>query len=132
MVEKYPQKRKVRSDPMARPRKVIDQKTFESCCAIQCTKAEICAVLDCDEKTLETWCKRTYGCGFSQTFEQKRGVGKVSLRRSQWRLAEKNTAMAIFLGKNYLGQKDTVEAEFNPECLKKAAELLSGVNSVIE
>ena len=28
------------------------------------------------------------------------------LRRSQFKLAEKNAAMAIFLGKQYLGQKD--------------------------
>ena len=115
-----------------RPRKNIDQKMFEQCCAIQCTMLEICSFFDCDDKTLTKWCKETYGMSFSEVYDIKRGIGKVSLRRSQWRLAEKNTAMAIFLGKNYLGQKDTVEAEFNPECLKKAAELLSGVNSVIE
>ena len=28
------------------------------------------------------------------------------MRRSQFKLAEKNAAMAIFLGKQYLGQKD--------------------------
>ena len=117
---------------MGRPAKDIDQKTFENCCAIQCTLWEICAVFDVDEATMEKWCKKTYGETFSKVFEKKRGIGKVSLRRSQWRLAEKNTAMAIFLGKNYLGQKDTIEADFNPECLKKAAELLGGVNSVIE
>ena len=27
----------------------------------------------------------------------------------QWKLAEKNAAMAIFLGKQYLGQKDKIE-----------------------
>ena len=115
-----------------RPYKQIDQKTFENLCGIQCTKAEICAVLDCEDDTLESWCKRTYKCGFSEIFDKKRGIGRVSLRRAQFRMAEKNTAMAIFLGKNYLGQRDTVEAEFNPESLKKARELLEGVESVID
>lgn len=43
------------------------------------------------------------------SFAQKRGAGKISLRRSQWRLAEKNASMAIWLGKQYLGQRDVVE-----------------------
>ena len=46
---------------------------------------------------------------FSEVFKQKRGVGKISLRRHQWRLAEKNANMAIWLGKQYLGQSDTPE-----------------------
>lgn len=33
-------------------------------------------------------------------------AGRVSLRRKQFALASKNAAMAIFLGKNYLGQAD--------------------------
>ena len=58
------------------------------------------------DKTLDSWCKRTYGVGFSEIFKQKRGVGKISLRRMQWRLAETSATMAIFLGKQYLGQKN--------------------------
>lgn len=37
--------------------------------------------------------------------------GKVSLRRKQMRLASSSAAMAIFLGKNYLGQRDAVSNE---------------------
>lgn len=43
------------------------------------------------------------------TFAEKRKTGKISLRRMQWRLAEKNATMAIFLGKQYLGQRDNVD-----------------------
>jgi hypothetical protein len=39
-------------------------------------------------------------------WDDGRGQGKMSLRRKQWALADKNAAMAIFLGKNYLGQAD--------------------------
>lgn len=94
---------------MARPRKEIDQKQFENLCGLQCTLEEICGWFDVCSDTLETWCKRTYKRSFSEVFAQKRGVGKISLRRSQWRLAEKSASMAIFLGKQYLGQRDNVD-----------------------
>lgn len=96
---------------MARPRKEIDQANFESLCGLQCTKEEICSFFNVTDKTLESWCVRTYGDGFSDVFRQKRGKGKISLRRAQFRLAEKNAAMAIFLGKQYLGQKEQPERE---------------------
>ncbi len=41
-----------------------------------------------------------------EELEQGKGEGKISLRRKQFRLADKNAAMAIFLGKQYLDQKD--------------------------
>lgn len=94
---------------MARPRKEIDQKQFENLCGLQCTLEEICGWFDVCSDTLETWCKRTYKRSFSEVFAQKRGAGKISLRRSQWRLAEKNATMAIFLGKQFLGQRDSVD-----------------------
>lgn len=94
---------------MARPRKKIDQKQFENLCGLQCTLEEICGWFDVCSDTLETWCKRTYKRSFSEVFAQKRGAGKISLRRSQWRLAEKNATMAIFLGKQFLGQRDSVD-----------------------
>lgn len=92
-----------------RPKKNIDEKQFESLCGLQCTLEEICGWFGVCSDTLESWCKRTYKMNFSEVFKQKRGVGKISLRRSQWRLAEKNANMAIWLGKQYLGQKDQVE-----------------------
>ncbi|WP_448507960.1 hypothetical protein [Immundisolibacter sp.] len=98
---------------MARPKKEIDQKQFESLCAIQCTKLEICSVFDVTDKTLEQWCKRTYQAGFSEVFRQKREAGKASLRRTQFQQATKSPAMAIFLGKNYLGQKDKDMPDIN-------------------
>lgn len=94
---------------MARPKKHIDQTTFEKLCGLQCTKLEICSFLDVTDKTLEKWCKEKYGKGFSEVFREKREAGKVSLRRNQWKLSEKSAAMAIFLGKNILGQRDVVE-----------------------
>lgn len=96
---------------MARPRKEIDAEQFEKLCGLQCTLEEICGWFSVSDKTLESWCKREYGRGFSEVFAEKRGIGKVSLRRMQFKLAEKYPAMAIFLGKNYLGQSDNVVVE---------------------
>lgn len=96
---------------MARPLKQIDQKQFESLCGLQCTLEEMCGFFNVTDKTLDSWCKRTYNASFSEVFKQKRGNGKISLRRAQWRLAEKNATMAIWLGKQYLGQKDEIKVE---------------------
>ena len=90
-----------------RPPKEIDQKQFENLCGLQCTEEEICGVLSCDEATLNRWCKETYGVGFSQIYKEKRQGGKASLRRQQFKIAETNATMAIWLGKQYLGQTDT-------------------------
>lgn len=114
---------------MARPRKEIDQKQFEKLCGLQCTLDEICGWFEVSDKTLDSWCKRTYRASFSEVFRQKRGAGKISLRRLQWRLAEKSAAMAIWLGKQYLGQKES--AEEKSECLKKLDEVMDKIGGVI-
>lgn len=89
-----------------RPRAQIDQEAFEKLCQLQCTKEEICAWFGITDKTLDAWCKRTYKKNFSVIFDEKRKGGKISLRRAQFKLAEKSAAMAIWLGKQYLGQTD--------------------------
>ena len=99
---------------MPRPLKEIDAKQFEKLCGLQCTKLEICGWFDIPDKTLESWCKRTYGKGFSETFEEKRAAGKISLRRAQYELALKgNATMLIWLGRNYLGQSEDVTVKAN-------------------
>lgn len=92
-----------------RPKKEIDQKIFENLCALQCTEVEICSCFDVSDKTLNGWCKRTYGKNFSEVFRQKREKGKISLRRTQFKLAEKSATMALWLGKQYLNQRDNVD-----------------------
>ena len=93
-----------------RPKKYIDKQLFEQLCGLQCTLEEMEAFFNCDHKTIARWCRETYeGKRFSQVFREKRQIGKLSLRRKQLRLAERSAAMAIFLGKNYLGQKDEPE-----------------------
>ena len=103
----------------------IRQDQFESLCAIQCTMEEICHVIGVSEKTLQAWCKDTYGKHFSQVFAEKRSLGKSSLRRTQWKIAEKNPTMAIWLGKQYLGQREIPEVDSKE--LQKVEELLNAL-----
>ena len=113
-------------DKGGRPKKDIDKKMFENLCAIQCTKDEICGIFDIDEKTLTRWCKDTFNEGFSDVFKRKSQTGKMSLRRTQFKLAEKNPTMAIFLGKQYLGQRDNIEVEHKD--FSKVEELLNKID----
>lgn len=101
----------------------INQKQFETLCAIQCTEEEIMAMFDVSKDTLIRWCKNTYGADFATIYKEKRQNGKASLRRNQFKLAETNPTMAIWLGKQYLGQKDHTEQEIVVKEKTKAEEL---------
>ena len=110
-----------------RPRKEIDQIHFEKLCSIMCTKDEIAGFFDCSPDTIENYCKKTYRKTFSAVYKDKSAQGKISLRRTQFKLAEKSPAMAIFLGKQYLGQTDKVETTYSaidPEIKKSIEEMI--------
>lgn len=95
---------------MARPRKEINKENFEKLCQIMCTEDEVCGFFGVTDKTLARWCKETYdGLSFSEVFKRYSQDGKISLRRTQFKLAERSPAMAIWLGKQYLGQTDKIE-----------------------
>lgn len=96
---------------MARPRIGIDTEQFKKLCAIQCTEEEIASWFKCSVDTIERWCKRELKMSFAEAFKTWSADGKISLRRTQFKMAEKNCAMAIWLGKQYLGQRDVVDLE---------------------
>jgi len=91
---------------MGRPKKEIDQKIFEGLCGLQCTRNEILEFFHLTDMTLNRWCKEVYHETFSVVFAKKRGAGKISLRRTGFRLAETSAAAWIFHAKNYLGMRD--------------------------
>lgn len=112
---------------MGRPRKEIDQKQFEGLCKLQCTLSEICGWFGITDKTLDSWCKRTYHQTFSEVFKSKREAGKISLRRAQFHLAESNASMAIWLGRQYLGQKDNISEMHG--ALEKLDQIIAGIDT---
>lgn len=96
-----------------RPRIEIDKKTFEGLCTIQCTLEEIAGFFKCSEDTIENWCKREYDTIFSDIYKTLSSGGKISLRRSQFKMAKSNPTMAIWLGKQYLGQKEQTDVQMS-------------------
>ena len=103
-----------------RPKKVIDYEAVEKLANIQCTQEEIANFLDISVRTLQR------DEEFCRIYKKGQDNGKMSLRRIQFKLAEKNTAMAIFLGKQYLGQRDIVEEVDNTQ-MQKVEELLNKI-----
>lgn len=87
----------------------IDKDQFEKLCSIMCSEEEICGFFGISHDTLSRWCRQEYKKTFFDVFKDKSSIGKISLRRNQFKMAETNPSMAIFLGKQYLGQKDYVE-----------------------
>lgn len=103
---------------MGRPLKEFNVKQFVDLVGLGCTQEEICWFFR-DESgkpanidTLTRWCKRTFGVTFQEYSKQNSLMAmKIKLRQIQFKLADKSTAMAIFLGKQYLGQTDKIETE---------------------
>ena len=89
-----------------RPRKVLNGtgiKVIEALAQVMCTEEEISACLGVSLETLKTPDNEPI---FSECIKKGRDSGKMSLRRAQFQIAKTNPTMAIWLGKQYLGQVD--------------------------
>jgi hypothetical protein len=94
---------------VARPETKIDLIELEKLCGMQCTDEEIAAFFGVSIRTIA---RRRQVSKFHEIMEQGRAKGRVSVRRSLFKLANGgNIAAAIFLAKNLLGYKDVVNTE---------------------
>lgn len=93
----------------------INQREFEALCGIMCTMQEICSFFSVSDDTLRRWCEQTYGVTTKDAIRMNSDRGKASLRRYQFELAKKNPTMAIWLGKQYLGQTDKSDLSIGVE-----------------
>lgn len=116
--------------PVGRPPIEIDKDQFEKLCAIFCTEEDIANIFDCNIDTVSAWCERTYGQNFSEMYKKLSSRGRASLRRYQFAQAKKSPAMAIFLGKNYLGQtdKDDIDKQIAEQELQVKKQLAQELN----
>jgi len=103
-----------------RPPIEINRKTFIDLVGLGCLQDEICWFFrdesgkPISEDTLTRWCKREFGMNFAEYRAQNGAMAmKITLRRNQLKLSEHNAAMAIWLGKQILGQVE------NPNELEK-------------
>lgn len=82
-----------------RPRAKLDEDALEDLAKIGCTDEEIGLILHCSADTLTR--------NFADRLKKGRAEMRMSLRRTQIKLAQEgNAALAIWLGKQYLGQKE--------------------------
>lgn len=103
-------------DVGGRPIIEIDLKLVKKLCEIQCTGEEIAGVLGVSYDTLVRRIKESEQGGFAEYYKKNSQVGKASLRRLQWGSATKGSVpMQIWLGKQYLGQKDKIENDVTLE-----------------
>lgn len=93
----------------------IDQEQFKSLCAIQCTLQEIASFFHCSTDTIERWCIRELDMKFAEAYKIHSASGMISLRRTQFRMAQTSVPMAIFLGKVILGQREKSEVVISEE-----------------
>src|SRR5215468_6121168 len=94
---------------MARPEAKIDLAELEKLAGMQCTNEEIGAFFGVSKRTILRRCESEK---FRDIIENGRAKGRVSVRRSLFKLANAgNIAAAIFLAKNLLGYKDVVNTE---------------------
>lgn len=108
-----------------RPYKVLNEtgiNTVRALAAAFGTEEEVCKALGTDHKTLHN---KHNNAAFTAAFEYGKNWGKTKLRIIQFRMARKNASMAIWLGKQYLGQTDQPPASMDAiEDLTPLAELL--------
>ena len=120
---------------MARPTTDFDEKEFADLISIGCDQDEICWWFrdengkPANKDTLSRWCKRVYGLSF-QEYRKKNSLMKlkIELRKNQLELSKKSAAMAIFLGKNYLNQRDCMEFD-DTESIARLDAILKGMKN---
>ena len=103
---------KKRRKANGRPAIKIDIDELGKLAGLQCTQADAAAWFGCSPDTIK---RRLREAKYRDAWEMGLGKGRVSLRRKQMNLADRNATMAIFLGKQYLGQKDVTEHEMSGE-----------------
>ena len=114
---------------MGRPPKLNESeeilKQIEGLARIQCTQREAAAVLGVHRNTLSDFLSSSEKA--SAAWENGLETGKASLRRIQYKAAENgNPTMAIWLGKQWLDQRDKIEENVNMKMIpheKAIAEL---------
>lgn len=81
---------------------------------------EIADWFRCSPDTIDRWCKATYNEPFAAIFKVKRKAGLKSLRRAQWESAiyDKVPSLLIWLGKQYLDQKDKQDIDLKADQIK--------------
>lgn len=89
-----------------RKEKSISWEKFEAGCALLATQEEIAGLLGITPHELSKRAQAHYGKSMKEIYESFSHQARMGIRRSQIKLARRNAAMAIWLGKVILGQRE--------------------------
>lgn len=99
----------------------FDRDRFESYCNLGCTEQEISDLFGgMDRRTLDRACRKEYGMSFSRVYRLKTGPVRLALRKNQLLLSKTSAMMAVFLGKNLLGQSDHPEPPVDESVIRES------------
>ena len=88
------------------PKPKVKLQDIEKLAMLQCTHREAAGFLDLRVNAFRQLLRKNHKV--AEAWERGQQMGLVSLRRKQMALASHNATMAIFMGKQYLGQRDEV------------------------
>lgn len=95
---------------MARPKKKIDFVYLKTICQRPISSEDVAAILGVSKDTIERAVKKEYGIGLAAFKEQNLAGLRLTILDQQIKIMNKgNASMAIWLGKQYCGQKDKTE-----------------------
>ena len=100
-----------RVETKGRPKYILNdsgKKLIEDLARVACTDVEIASVMGVSIDTLQSYDNLE---PFTECRQKGKEMGKASLRRKQYEVAMKgNTTMLVWLGKQYLDQRERIEA----------------------
>ena len=116
--------------PVGRPKTVIDIDSLQKICRLNCTMPEIATFLNIPLRTLED--KYTNDQEIRNAIDKGRNEGKLSLRRKQMQIMDEtnNPTMAIWLGKQLLGQRDKHDVVTEDKSSSKLSEALDIIKNL--
>lgn len=91
---------------------------------LQASREEIAGSFHVSTSTLDRRILETFGMNFEELKKRTDGESKICLRRYQFQQAEKNASMAIWLGKQWLGQRDTSKEEIKELAAESARQAI--------
>lgn len=117
--------------PRGRPKTDISLEDLKNLCRLNCTMPEIAAFFDIPLRTLED--RYTNDPEVRSAIDHGRELGKISLRRKQMQIMEDgNSTMAIWLGKNLLGQRDNLDVTTEDKSQEELSEAMGMVLKIIK
>lgn len=122
--------KKVKKNKVGRPKTKLDLDALEKLCQLSCTMPEISAYFDIPLRTLED--KYTNDIAVRTIINKGRNIGKLSLRRKQMQILHDTNSvpMAIWLGKQLLGQRDKHDVVTEDKSTSKLGEAIKIVEEL--